>query len=104
MLRLVVLLTVLVVLVLMLDRVRRVVMHRCGGFPSDTSGTFDAMTAVELYGGPLDGQTVDVDETDADPWIAITSDHREHPGGRSLYAPDKSGTWRWVRDLRWDEL
>ncbi|MDT0418855.1 hypothetical protein RM574_25575 [Streptomyces sp. DSM 41982] len=59
---------------------------------------------VELHGGPLDGWRVPVDPTDPDPWTAILSDHGQHPGGRSLYAPDAAGAWRWVRDLRWDEL
>ncbi|MFF3540026.1 hypothetical protein ACFYXP_39710 [Streptomyces sp. NPDC002466] len=61
------------------------------------------MSEVELHGGPLDGRRVDVGEIDDDPWIAIINDHGKHPGGRSLYEPDGSGTWRWVRDLRWDE-
>lgn len=57
------------------------------------------MTEVELYGGPLDGMRVGVDADDPDPWIAVISDGGQHPGGRSLYAPDGSGVWRWVRDL-----
>lgn len=59
---------------------------------------------VELHGGPLDGWRVPVDPADPDPWTAIVSDHGEHPGGRSLYAPDHAGRWVWVRDLRPDEL
>ncbi|MFE7412918.1 hypothetical protein [Streptomyces laurentii] len=62
------------------------------------------MTEVELHGGPLDGTTVDTDDTDPDPWIAIITDHGTHPGGRALYAPDEAGTWRHVRDLRPEEL
>lgn len=59
-------------------------------------------TVVELHGGPLDGWMVPVDLTD--PWTAVVSDYGQHPGGRSLYAPDSSGRWVWVRDLRWDQL
>jgi hypothetical protein len=62
------------------------------------------MDTVELHGGPLDGTRVDVDVLNEDPWIAIISDGCEHPGGRSLYAPDDSDVWRHVRDLRWDEM
>ncbi|WP_457512259.1 hypothetical protein [Streptomyces sp. TE33382] len=75
-------------------------------------------TMVELYGGPLDGwvvpvdtgdpdpwtRVVPVDTGDPDPWTAIISDYGEHPGGRSLYAPDTRGRWRWVRDLRPEEM
>lgn len=66
--------------------------------------TSDGTAEVQLYGGPLDGRTVTVDVDDGDPWIAIITDHGQHPGGRSLYAPDAAGVWRWRRDLRWDEL
>ncbi|WP_431784848.1 hypothetical protein [Streptomyces chumphonensis] len=59
---------------------------------------------VELHGGPLDGQRTQIDPTDPDPWVAIISDHGQHPGGRSLYAPDDAGVWRWVRDLPWEAL
>lgn len=59
---------------------------------------------VQLFGGPLDGVSVEVDPEDDDPWIAIVSDGCTHPGGRSLYAPDAAGRWTWQRDLRWDEL
>ncbi|MEV5249880.1 hypothetical protein [Streptomyces werraensis] len=58
---------------------------------------------VELYGGPLDGWRIEVD-ADPEPWVAIVSDHGRYPGGRSLYAPDTSGRWVWVRDLRPEEL
>lgn len=54
---------------------------------------------VELYDGPLDGWRVEIDPADPDPWIAIISDHGRYPGGRSLYAPDAAGVWRWERDL-----
>lgn len=54
---------------------------------------------VQLHGGPLDGTTAPVDPGDPDPWTAIISDYGTYPGGRSLYAPDTTGTWRWVRDL-----
>ncbi|MFF7365398.1 hypothetical protein [Streptomyces sp. NPDC008125] len=64
----------------------------------------DETTEVELHGGPLDGQRVPVLLEDDDPWIAVISDHGTYPGGRSLYAPDPEGVWRWVRDLRHDEL
>ncbi|MCX4970945.1 hypothetical protein OHA98_40705 [Streptomyces sp. NBC_00654] len=64
----------------------------------------DTMTEVELYGGPLDGWVVPVDTGDPDPWTAIISDYGEHPGGRSLYAPDTTGRWRWVRDLGPEEI
>ncbi|MFI1890745.1 hypothetical protein [Streptomyces jumonjinensis] len=59
---------------------------------------------VELHGGPLDGWRVPVAAVDDDPWTAIVSDYGRYPGGRSLYAPDESGRWVWVRDLRWEEL
>ncbi|WP_030747595.1 hypothetical protein [Streptomyces sp. NRRL F-5135] len=61
-------------------------------------------TTVELHGGPLDGMTAPVDPTDPDPWTAIISDHGQYPGGRSLYAPDSAGVWRWVRDIPWDAM
>jgi hypothetical protein len=64
----------------------------------------DSTKMVELHGGPLDGQTVPVDADDPDPWTAIISPHGQHPGGRSLYAPDPDGTWRWRRDLRPEQL
>ncbi len=59
---------------------------------------------VELHGGPLDGWRVPPDPGDPDPWTAVISDHGQHPDGRSLYAPDETGTWWWVRDLRPEEL
>ncbi|MCL7377464.1 hypothetical protein [Streptomyces sp. 35G-GA-8] len=58
-----------------------------------------AALAVQLHGGPLDGQTVLVD-LDAEPWTEVTSSH----GGRSLYAPDEAGVWRWVRDIPWEAM
>ncbi|NYV73690.1 hypothetical protein [Streptomyces sp. UH6] len=58
---------------------------------------------VELHGGPLDGQRVPVDPEDPDPWIAIIN-HRSQYGGRSMYAPDDTGRWTWVRDLRPEEM
>ncbi|WP_326680855.1 hypothetical protein [Streptomyces sp. NBC_01237] len=64
----------------------------------------DTTTEVELYGGPLDGWVVPVGTDDPDPWTAIISDYGQFSGGRSLYAPDGSGVWRWVRDLRPEEL
>ncbi|MFJ1801583.1 hypothetical protein ACIQWZ_26355 [Streptomyces sp. NPDC098077] len=54
--------------------------------------------AVELHGGPLDGQTVRVTVTDDDPWTAIPNDGCTYPGGRSLYAPDTTGHWVWQDD------
>nr|WP_173287905.1 hypothetical protein [Streptomyces sp. x3] len=62
------------------------------------------MAEVELHGGPLDGMRVDVDVDDPDPWVAIVSDWGRYPGGRSLYAPDGSGVWRWVREIPWEAL
>ncbi|MGW2841809.1 hypothetical protein ACWCWD_28990 [Streptomyces sp. NPDC001493] len=59
---------------------------------------------VELHGGPLDGQKVPVLLDDDDPWTAILSDHGTYPGGRSLYAPDPAGVWRWLKDSRAGEL
>ncbi|MFJ9683966.1 hypothetical protein ACIRP2_39130 [Streptomyces sp. NPDC101194] len=41
---------------------------------------------------------------DPDPWTAIISDYGQYPGGQSLYSPDTGRTWRWVRDLRPDEM
>ncbi|MER5988883.1 hypothetical protein [Streptomyces sp. NPDC001787] len=64
----------------------------------------EATTEVELHGGPLDGWVVAVDTDDPDPWIAIISDYGRHPGGRSLYEPDATGRWGWVRDLRPEEI
>ncbi|MEV5676469.1 hypothetical protein [Streptomyces sp. NPDC052179] len=64
----------------------------------------DTTAEVELYGGPLDGWVVLVDTGDPDPWTAIISDYREHPGGRSLYAPETTGRWHWIRDLRPEEI
>lgn len=64
----------------------------------------DTSDWVELHGGPLDGTRAPIDPDDPDPWTAIISDHGQHPGGRSLYAPGTDGRWAWVRDLRWDEL
>lgn len=54
---------------------------------------------VTLYGGPLDGVSVDVDRDDEDPWIAIIADGCSYLGGRALYAPDAEGCWRHERDL-----
>jgi hypothetical protein len=62
------------------------------------------MAEVELHGGPLDGRRIDVDVDDPDPWVAIVSDLGRYPGGRSQYAPDEAGVWRWVRDLPWEAL
>lgn len=59
---------------------------------------------VQLHGGPLDGSLAPVDPADPDPWTAIISDGCEYPGGRSLYAPDDTGTWRWVRDIPWESM
>lgn len=64
----------------------------------------DETIDVELHGGPLDGWVVPVTAGDPDPWTAIISDHGQYPGGRSLYAPDSSGAWWWVRDCRPDEI
>ncbi|MCX4682660.1 hypothetical protein OG413_46810 [Streptomyces sp. NBC_01433] len=64
----------------------------------------DTTTEVELHGGPLDGWVVPVDTDDPDPWTAIISDYGRYPGGRSMYAPDATGTWHWVRDLRPEDL
>lgn len=61
-------------------------------------------TPVQLHGGPLDGQTVAIDPTDPDPWIAIIADGCAHPGGRSLYSPDPAGRWTWREDLPWEAL
>ena len=58
---------------------------------------------VELHGGPLDGMTAPV-TLDEDPWTAIISDGCAYPGGRSVYAPDSTGRWVWIRDLPWDAL
>ncbi|MFD5033631.1 hypothetical protein ACFWM0_24970 [Streptomyces sp. NPDC058405] len=59
---------------------------------------------VPLHGGPLDGSTAPIDPADDDPWIAIISDGCAHPGGRSLYAPDTAGVWRWREDIPWDAM
>ncbi|SCE40669.1 hypothetical protein GA0115252_146450 [Streptomyces sp. DfronAA-171] len=59
---------------------------------------------VQLHGGPLDGEHVDVDPADPDPLIAIIADGCSEPGGRSVYAPDREGAWRWERDLPWDAM
>lgn len=61
-------------------------------------------TTVTLHGGPLDGMTAPVDTDDPDPWTAIIADGCAYPGGRSVYAPDENGTWRWVRDIPWDAM
>lgn len=64
----------------------------------------DRETWVPLHGGPLDGSSAPVDPDDPDPWTAIISDGCAFPGGRSLYAPDGAGVWRWVQDLPADAM
>lgn len=59
---------------------------------------------MPLHGGPLDGSSAPVDPDDDDPWTAIISDGCTFPGGRSLYAPDGEGVWRWERDLPHDAM
>ncbi|MEU0991952.1 hypothetical protein [Streptomyces sp. NPDC005953] len=61
-------------------------------------------TMVDLHGGPLDGDTAPVDPHDPDPWTAIISDGCQYPGGRSIYAPDPHGIWRWTGDIPWDAM
>jgi hypothetical protein len=58
---------------------------------------------VQLHGGPLDGDTVPVTPED-DPWTAIISDGCTYPGGRSVYAPDEHGIWRWEKDIPWHAM
>lgn len=67
------------------------------------SQNIEIESEVELHGGPLDGWTVPV-TLDDEPWTAIISDHGRYPGGRSVYAPDDSGTWRWREDLPWEAM
>ncbi|MFE4594382.1 hypothetical protein [Streptomyces laurentii] len=62
------------------------------------------MAEVQLHGGPLDGMTIDVDETADDPGIAMATEGSAHINGGSLYGPDGTGTRRHSRDLRWWEL
>lgn len=76
----------------------------CGGTTVRGGDVHTGDMMVQLHGGPLDGQTIDTDPTDPDPWIAIISDGCAHPGGRSLYAPDPAGTWRWEQDLPADAM
>ncbi|MFD5085009.1 hypothetical protein ACFWOG_20510 [Kitasatospora sp. NPDC058406] len=39
-----------------------------------------------------------------DPWVAVISDGCAFPGGRSVYEPDGSGRWTWVRNLPWEAM
>ncbi|MFJ6616691.1 hypothetical protein ACIQOW_03780 [Kitasatospora sp. NPDC091335] len=55
-------------------------------------------TTVELHGGPLDGEHAVVDLDDPDPGTALPSPRGLYPGGRSWYAPDPAGVWRWMHD------
>ncbi|WP_078892027.1 hypothetical protein [Streptomyces sp. NRRL S-350] len=60
---------------------------------------------VTLYGSPLDGEEIDVDVLDNDPWVPTISDTGcTYPGGRSVYAPAPDGRWTWQRDLPADGL
>ncbi|MFJ6384650.1 hypothetical protein ACIQI7_32170 [Kitasatospora sp. NPDC092039] len=60
---------------------------------------------VTLYGGPLDGEEIDVDALDGDPWVPIISGAGcAYPGGRSVYALAPDGRWTWRRDLPADAL
>ncbi|MEE1822207.1 hypothetical protein PUR61_08360 [Streptomyces sp. BE20] len=61
-------------------------------------------TMVTLHGGPLDGGSTPVDPDDPDPWVAVVCDGCAFPGGRSVYEPDGSGRWTWVRDLPWEAM
>ncbi|WP_129843444.1 hypothetical protein [Streptomyces sp. RFCAC02] len=59
---------------------------------------------VQLYGGPLDGELLDVSALSADEiaiGVALPSDRGTYPGGRSLYEPDPraDGVWRWSGDI-----
>ncbi|MFS0697793.1 hypothetical protein [Streptomyces nitrosporeus] len=66
--------------------------------------TTPEFTMVQLHGGPLDGETAPVALTDDDPWTAIISDGCAYPGGRSVYAPDSAGVWRWTQDIPWGAM
>ncbi|MFD0405637.1 hypothetical protein [Kitasatospora sp. NPDC127116] len=56
----------------------------------------DSWETVELHGGPLDGYRTVVDPDDPRPWHRLPPADR--PGGRSWYAPDEHGVWRWGGD------
>jgi hypothetical protein len=53
---------------------------------------------VELYGGPLDGQTALVRLDDPGPGTALIADGCAYLGGWSWYEPDASSRWVWVGD------
>ncbi|GAA2484738.1 hypothetical protein GCM10010406_21240 [Streptomyces thermolineatus] len=58
------------------------------------------MVRVTLYGGPLDGEQLDVPaqpDTD-DPGIALPAAGCSISGGRSWYAPAYDGRWCWEGD------
>ncbi|MYR09029.1 hypothetical protein GTY62_00045 [Streptomyces sp. SID724] len=71
----------------------------------DPYTTTHGHTYVELVGGPLDGQLLDVTALTADErtdGALLISDHGVHgPGGRSDYVPrdDDLDRWRWNGDV-----
>ncbi|MGW2654398.1 hypothetical protein ACWC1D_12200 [Streptomyces sp. NPDC001478] len=69
--------------------------------PRETAPQFDTVT---LYGGPLDGESVNVDPRDPEPGIGIIASGCAYPGGRSWYEPDSAGRWTWRRDIPWDAM
>ena len=59
---------------------------------------------MELVGGPLDGQTLDVSACTREEiaaGFALIANHGAYPGGRSLYDPKPGDTTRlyWAGDV-----
>ncbi|MER7997910.1 hypothetical protein [Streptomyces sp. NPDC095613] len=58
------------------------------------------MRAVPPACGPYFADTLTADRAA----LTSTDDACANPGGRSVYAPDGTGVWRWVRDMPWDAM
>ncbi|RKN45621.1 hypothetical protein [Streptomyces hoynatensis] len=59
---------------------------------------------VQLYGGPLDGEVLDLSalsREEAKTGVALPAERCAYPGGRALYTPDPEleGVWRWSGDI-----
>jgi hypothetical protein len=65
--------------------------------PTDEADT-GTWAWVELHGGPMDGEQAWCRTDGDDPGTALISERGTYLGGRSWYAPDADGIWRWEGD------